>query len=37
MCREMQAFNGTEPVLMQDEFRRCVRVTFRLESSESER
>ena len=31
MCREMRAFNGTEPELMQDEHGKCVRVTFRLD------
>ena len=35
MCREMRAFNGTEPVLMQDEHRKFVRVTFRLDPQES--
>lgn len=36
MRREMQAFNGTEPELVQDERNRFVRVTFRLGSGESE-
>ena len=36
MRREMQAFNGTEPELIQDERNRFVRVTFRLGSGESE-
>ena len=31
MCREMRAFNGTEPELMQDERGKFVRVTFRLD------
>lgn len=30
MCREMRAFNGTEPELKQDEHGKFVRVTFRL-------
>ena len=30
MCREMRAFNGTEPELMQDEHHNFVRVTLRL-------
>ena len=34
MCREMRAFNGTEPELMQDEHRNFVRVTFRLSPHE---
>ena len=33
MQREMRAFNGTEPELMQDERNKFVRVTFRLASS----
>lgn len=36
MRREMKAFNGTEPELVQDERNRFVRVTFRLGSGESE-
>ena len=36
MRREMQAFNGTEPELVQDERNRFVRVTFRLDSHEGE-
>ena len=36
MRRETQAFNGTEPELVQDERNRFVRVTFRLGSGESE-
>ena len=36
MRREMQAFNGTEPELVQDERNRFVRVTFHLDSGESE-
>ena len=36
MRREMQAFNGTEPELVQDERSRFVRVTFHLGSSERE-
>ena len=36
MRREMQAFNETEPELIQDERNRFVRVTFRLGSGESE-
>ena len=35
MCREMRAFNGTEPELMQDEHGKFVRVTFRLGPHES--
>ncbi len=35
MCREMRAFNGTEPELMQDERSKFVRVTFRLGAHES--
>ena len=35
MRREMQAFNGTEPELVQDERNRFVRVTFRQGSGES--
>ena len=30
MRREMRAFNGTEPDLIQDERNKFVRVTFRL-------
>ena len=37
MRREMRAFNGTEPELMQDERNKFVRVTFRLEPYESDR
>ena len=36
MRREMQAFNGTEPELVQDERNRFVRVTFHLDAGESE-
>ena len=36
MRREMGAFNGTEPELMQDERTRFVRVTFRLDPRKSE-
>ena len=36
MRREMQAFNATEPELVQDERNRFVRVTFHLSSGESE-
>ena len=35
MRREMRAFNGSEPELMQDERNRFVRVTFRLDSGGS--
>lgn len=33
MRREMRAFNGTEPELMQDQLNKFVRVTFRLDQS----
>ena len=36
MRREMQAFNATEPELVQDERNRFVRVTFHLSSGENE-
>ncbi len=36
MRRQMQAFNGTEPDLVNDERNRFVRVTFRVDSCESE-
>ena len=36
MRREMQAFNGTEPDLLNDDRNRFVRVTFRIDSRESE-
>ena len=35
MRREMWAFNGTEPDLMQDERNRFVQVTFRLKAREN--
>ena len=35
MCREMRAFNRTEPDLVQDEHSKFVRVTFRLGPHES--
>ena len=37
MRREMQDFNGTEPDLVNDESNRFVRVTFRIDSRDSER
>ena len=37
MRREMQGFNGTEPYLVNDERNRFVRVTFHIDSRESER
>ena len=37
MRREMQGFNGTEPCLVNDQRNRFVRVTFHIDSRESER
>ena len=37
MRREMRAFNDTEPDLLNDERNRFVRVSFRIDSRESER
>ena len=33
MCKEMRAFNGIEPELMQDEHGKFVRVTFRFDDA----